>query len=182
MLSFKFNIKDDVVNLKLPTSLTEITPEYLKSVTNQIQLADDYTLIAIAYRESFANVVMSGTKKGKLTAAVVPIFVKTGHTDNEYMNTINCGDKLVIGASDISMGFHATTPKNMITFNHVVDLFNDDKQAYLEAVKIRNYCYFVEFKIVPNCTIHGHYDADNDESFSSPFVHIEHNTNTQGVS
>ena len=143
MIKFSTSGKNGSFEVSLPTSLSEIPNEYLYDVTKDIVIADDYSLICICYCEALSSVLFaSNTKKGKITTGVVPIFVKHGATDNTYIRSINCGDKLVIAPSDIAMGHHVVAPNNKI---------------YQEALKFNKHCYFLEFKIVPNCNIHASY-------------------------
>lgn len=178
MLKFIVDGKAGIVELNLPTSLEEISNDYLKQVTEEIKLADDYSLVAVCYREKIANIILSSVKKNNITTACVPVFVKSGNTDSEYIKSIATGDKLVLSGSDIAMGFHATTPKNKITINHIVDICATDKTSYQRAAMLSDYCYFVEFKIVPNCSIHGHYSTND---LSSPFINPYVTSSTEGT-
>lgn len=180
MLKFEVNGKQGAILMNLPTKLSEITPKYLNEVTSNVVIADNYSLIGILYRESLASVVIANNRKQKnITTAIVPIFVKAGATDTEYIKNISCGDKIVIAPSDIAMGHHVTCPKNMITINNILDYFDGDKEAYHRAINISQPCYYLEFKIVPNCNIHGNYIEDND-SYENPFIKFNYDTPTEG--
>ena len=120
MLKFEVNSKNGNILMNLPTKLSEITSEYLSSVTSDVVIADNYSLIGILYKESLASVILANNRKQKnITTAIVPIFVKAGATDTEYIKNIACGDKIVIAPSDIAMGHHVTCPKNRITINNI---------------------------------------------------------------
>lgn len=180
MLKFEVNGKQGAILMNLPTKLSEITPKYLNEVTSNVVIADNYSLIGILYRESLASVVIANNRKQKnITTAIVPIFVKAGATDTEYIKNINCGNKIVIAPSDIAMGHHVTCPKNMITINNILDYFDGDKEAYHRAINISQPCYYLEFKIVPNCNIHGNYIEESD-SYENPFIKFNYNTPTKG--
>ena len=180
MLKFEVNSKDGKVLMNLPTKLSEITPEYLSSVTSDVVIADNYSLIGILYKESLASVILANNRKQKnITTSVIPIFVKAGATDTEYIKNMSCGDKIVIASSDIAMGHHVVCPKNKITINNILDYCDGDKDAYQRAISISKPCYYLEFKIVPNCNIHGNYIEDND-SYENPFIKFDYNTPTEG--
>lgn len=172
MLNFKTSGKNGAFNIALPTNLSEITNDYLYNVTKDIIVADDYSLICICYRETLSSIIFANnTKKGRITTGVVPIFVKHGNTDNTYIRSINCGDKLVIAPSDIAMGHHVTAPKNKITIDNILYCTEGDNKIYQESLKFAKPCYFLEFKIVPNCNIHASYKNSNEvDNNVDPFV------------
>ena len=155
MLKFEVNGKRGVILMNLPTKLSEITPEYLNDVTSNVVVADNYSLIGILYRESLASVILANNRKQKnITTAIVPIFIKAGATDTEYV-------------------------KNMITINNILEYCDGDKEAYQRAISISQPCYYLEFKIVPNCNIHGNYKEESG-SYKNPFIEFGSGTNTQG--
>lgn len=180
MLKFEANGKYGIVLMNLPTKLSEITPEYLNDVTSNLVIADNYSLIGILYRESLASVILANNRKQKnITTSVIPVFVKAGTTTTDYIKNMSCGDKIVIASSDIAMGHHVVCPKNKITINNILDYCDGDKEAYQRAISISIPCYYLEFKIVPNCNIHGNYIEDND-SYENPFIKFDYNTPTEG--
>lgn len=172
MIKFSTSGKNGSFNVALPTSLSEIPNEYLYDVTKDIVIADDYSLICICYCEALSSVLFANnTKKGKITTGVVPIFVKHGDTTNTYIRKINCGDKLVIAPSDIAMGHHVVAPNNKITIDNILRCTDGDNKIYQEALKFNKPCYFLEFKIVPNCNIHASYKANTTTTKDvNPFV------------
>lgn len=172
MLKFTTNGKNGSFNLNLPTSLSEITPAYLKDVTSDVLIANNYSLIAICYREAFSTVIFANnTKKKNLTTAIVPLFVKCGKNDNGFINSLNAGDKLIIAPSQIALGHHVTAPRNLITINNILSCIEGDKNIYKEALKEAKQCYFVEFKLVPNVDINGAYKAEAETTATdNPFV------------
>ena len=180
MLKFEVNSKNGNILMNLPTKLSEITSEYLSSVTSDVVIADNYSLIGILYKESLASVILANNRKQKnITTAIVPIFIKAGATDTEYVKNMTCGDKIVIAPSDIAMGHHVSCPKNMITINNILEYCDGDKEAYQRAISISQPCYYLEFKIVPNCNIHGNYKEESG-SYKNPFIEFGSGTNAQG--
>ena len=180
MLKFEVNGKQGAILMNLPTKLSEITPEYLNEVTSNVVVADNYSLIGILYRESLASVILANTRKQEnITTAIIPVFVKSGTTDTEYIKNISCGDKIIIAPSDIALGHHVTCPKNKITISNILAYCEEDKEAYQKAVKVSQNCYYLEFKLVPNCNIHGNYIEEND-SYKNPFIEINNTTTIEG--
>lgn len=180
MLKLTTNGENGSFQLNLPTSLNEITPEYLKDVTKSIKIAPNYSLIGICYREEFSTILFaSSSKKKNITTAVVPIFIKAGVTTSEFINSINVADKLIISASQIALGYHVNAPFNTLTIDHVLSCAKGDQNIYKDSLKYKVPCYFLEFKLVPNVDIVGVHDADNVElHLTNPFV----NKVTEGAS
>ena len=156
MIKFSTSGKNGSFEVTLPTNLSEIPNKYLYDVTKDIVIADDYSLIGICYCEALSSILFANNaKKGKITTGVVPIFIKHGNTNNDFVRSINCGDKLIIAPSDIAMGHHVNSPDNVLTPGFLLNLLqtNADLNKKLMAVKVPT--YFVDFKIVPVCNIHG---------------------------
>lgn len=168
MVKFETNGNLGKVVMNIPTTIEEITPEYLKNVTADVKVADNYSLIAIIYRETLANVILAGRKKNNtITTGVVPVMVKQGAHDAGFFDNLNTGDKVIIAASDIAMGHHVTVPNNRLTINNILAYIEGDKSAYQNAMKCTGVCCFIEFKLVPNCNIHGFYSTVEDDLFAT---------------
>lgn len=172
MIKFSTSGKNGKFEVTLPTNLSEIPNEYLYDVTKDIVIANEYSLICLCYCEALSSVLFANnTKKGKITTGVVPIFVKHGDTNNTYIRKIDCGDKLVIAPSDIAMGHHVVAPNNKITIDNILRCTDGDNKIYQEALKFNKPCYFLEFKIVPNCNIHAFYKVNTTiTKDTNPFV------------
>lgn len=180
MVKFNVNGKAGAASISLPTNLKEITSEYLTGVTSNVKIGDNYSLIGIVYRESLSSVIMAFNQKRKeVTASIVPIFIRTGNNAPDYIKNINVGDKLIIAGSDIAMGHHVTCPMNRITINNIVSLCEGDTKIYKDALAFNGKkCCFLEFKLVPNCNIHGSYDdiKELDYTIANTFVELGEST------
>lgn len=171
MLTFKVSGNLGDYDLNLPTSLNEITEEYIRDVTEHVKVDANYSLIGIVYRERLSTLVLAATKNKKNSnVAVIPVFVKSGKTDSELINKLFIRDKLIISPSDIMMGNHISAPNNLLTINTIVDLITSDSSAYQKLLKVQEECYFIEFKLVPNCNIHGAYSNPEVAGFINPYV------------
>lgn len=171
MLKLDVNSKSGVYELNLPTSLYEITESYITEVTNHVKIDANYTLIGVVFREKLSTLILAARKNKKNSdISVIPIFVKSGKTDSELINRLNVRDKLIISPSDIMMGYHISAPNNLLTINNFLDIVEGDINVYNKAMSIKDYCYFIEFKLVPNCNIHGAYNQLEEKEFVSPFV------------
>lgn len=161
MKQFQLLADGKQVNFNFPTNLEEITPEYLEAVTAQVHIADHHCLVGVVYHESLGSVIIARkqAKKG-LTGIVVPIFIKAGTTDSEFIKSMKCKDKLIIPSSQLSLGYHVAAPKNVLSLDYFIRHL--DRDVSVAARYNNNYgkeeCYFVEFKLVPNVNIVGFYD------------------------
>lgn len=165
MLKFETNGKQGKTTIVLPTKLEELTKSYLTSVTSEIEVSDNYTLIGVCYKEKLSNIIMT-SRQNKPTAniAVVPIFIKSGETTKGFVNNLNTGDKLVIAPTQIALGHHVAAPNNHITISNFLFYCEGDKEVYQKALAYSQYVYFLEFKIIPNCDIIASYTGELSES------------------
>ena len=171
MLTLEVNSKQGVFQLNLPTSLNEIDESYIMEVTNHVKVDANYTLIGVVFREKLSTLVLSARKNKKNSdIPVIPVFVKAGKTNSKLINSLKIRDKLIISASDIMMGYHVSAPNNLITINTILDLLDGDMKVYNQLMTSQEMCYFIEFKLVPNCNIHGAYSATDVAGFENPFV------------
>lgn len=171
MLTLEVNNKQGVFQLNLPTSLNEIDESYILEVTKHIKIDAHYTLIGVVFREKLSTIALAARKNKKNSdISVIPVFVKAGETDSKLINSLNVRDKLIISPSDIMMGHHISAPNNLITINTILDLLDGDTKVYNQLIGIQEMCYFIEFKLVPNCNIHGAYGKTDVAGFVNPFV------------
>ena len=170
MLTLNVNGKQGAFTLNLPTTLTDITEEYINNVTSHIEVDANYTVIGVVFREKLSTLALAARKNKKNSdIAVIPIFVKAGKTDSEFINNLSIGEKLIISPSDIMLGYHISSPRNLLTINTILDIMEGDTEVYNKLIGIQEQCYFIEFKLIPNCNIHGAYKSVNN-GYNNPFV------------
>lgn len=156
----EFSVKSEgkVYTFKYPQRINEVSTTWLTAVSEGVEVSPNHCLIALFYRDSIANVVMTYKQKKKsLQASVTPVFVKAGATDVDYIKTIPCGSKLLIGSSELMNAHHVVIPYNTLSINKLTTLLDDDNRASQRALNDNFTCYFVEFKIVDNYTIQANY-------------------------
>ena len=162
--------------MNLPTSLNEITEDYLLGVTNHIYVAPYYAIVAIVYRCQLGFIISTSKRKKDLATAIVPIYVRSNPTSNSEETTVKMfdsmktGDKLIIAGTDIERGYHLTCPKNFITIDNIIRIYNSDTNFAKGVMMDNNFYYFVDFKLVPINDIKGFYSREKDNSFVNPFV------------
>lgn len=164
--------KDVLFNL--PTSLDELTPEYLKHVTRDIHVADHHILVGIVYPQVPVELAMLyKQKKGNMRASIIPIFVKAGNTDSEFIKSMSVSDKLIIPGSSLEMAYHVNAPENKISIDYFIGALDKDNQAYKNLMMgggKKEVCYFVEFKIISNANVVGFYNKPTTSTFVNEYV------------
>ena len=171
MLTLDVNSNRGVFKMNLPTSLNEIDESYIAEVTDHIKVDANYTLIGVVFRERLSTLILAARKNKKNSdIPVIPVFVKAGKTDSELINNLKIRDKLIVSASDIMMGYHISAPNNLLTINTILNLLEGDAESYTKLLGNNEQCYFIEFKLIPNCNIHGAYSETNVAGFVNPFV------------
>lgn len=168
-VNVSFEIEEQKVSKKLvlPTEVNEITPDYLNAIASEINIADDYSIIALVYKKSLSQVVNGITSKQKeVMAKVTPIFVRSGNTNSEFINAIKTAQGIVIDPSAMSLGHHLYSRKNILSVDRVCSILKS-KENSKTTIPFTEVC-FVELKLVPNNEIHAYY-GHNSEVVSSPF-------------
>lgn len=169
MKSFEVNGNAGSYLIRLPQSLEEISAEYLTHCTDFINPAPNYAVVAVVYKDSLSLVLTSFKKKTPTNMAVIPVFIKSGATDSEFIISLNLGDRIVIAGSDLSIGHHIKSPYNKITPSTICSVCEGDKDIYKKAMSMQEPVCFVEFKLVPISAIHAKLD-DTKNEYLNPFV------------
>ena len=142
----------------------------LDNAVKHIEVAPEYSLVALIYREKLAVILNSAKQNKEMNTAVVPMFIKAGTTDSKFIKNIKLGNKVIITGSDLSIGIHVNSPLNSLSIPNVVAICNGDNEVYKNAITNTEYCHFVEFKLVPNSAIKGVIGAANMQV--DPYVQI----------
>lgn len=162
--------------MNLPTSLKEITEDYLLGVTNDIKVAPYYAVVALIYRCKLPEIISTAKKKKDLATAIVPVYVKSVIPDTseketlDMFNNMSCGDKIIIAGTSLELGNHLTCPKNFITIDNMVRIYNTDTNFAKGVMLDQNYYYFVDFKLVSVADIKGFYHKGSNTDFINPFI------------
>ena len=154
MVDLKVNYLGLNQTFRMPTSMSEINMNVIADYVKHVNVSKDYALIAVVFKERPISIVSLSKQNKNASVSGVAVMIKS-NTDNEFINSIKLGEALVISPSDISMGHHVNSPANVLTPGFLLNLLrtNVDLNKKLMAVKVPT--YFVDFKIVPVCNIHG---------------------------
>ena len=169
MKTFKVNGKNGSYAINLPQSLEELGTEYLSKCTDFINPAPNYAVVAVVYKDLLSLVLTVAKKKNPVNAAVIPVFVKAGDSDSEFIKSIKLGDRVVVSGSDLSIGHHIKSPYNKITPSNIMIICDGDKDIYRDSMTMKEPVCFVEFKLVPISAIHAKLN-DTPKGYVNPFI------------
>ena len=161
MVNLNVNLNGTDYVLSLPTMFSEVNPEFLKTLVNNVDVAPNYSLVAIIYKEKPITIISSIKRNKNATVSGVAMMIKHGKSDSNFINDSNTGETLNVAASDIALGYHVSTSYNSLNANFLASLVNDNTSLYNQCMAIQDSVYFVDFKIIPNCNIHGIAKSNN---------------------
>ena len=154
MVDLKVNYLGLNQTFRMPTSMSEVDMNVISNYVNHVNVSKDYALIAVVFKERPISIVSVSKQNKNASVSGVAVMIKS-NTDDEFIKDIKLGETIVISPSDIAMGHHINSPANALTPGFLLELLrtNADLNKKLMAVKVPT--YFVDFKIVPVCNIHG---------------------------
>lgn len=167
--------KMSMVKFNFPTSLKELSNDYLKQVTDNITVAPNYSLIGLVYHERLAPLILTcRTKKKTANIKIVPIFIKAGKGDTSVVDDAKIGQKILIANSSLERGYQCATPSNMLNLDYFANVVGNstDKDLYENAMQDADQreVFFVDFKVVANCDIIALYD--DVEKKENPYIQV----------
>lgn len=170
----KFLLKPDggKTLYEFPTTMNELTLDYLKDVTSHIAVAEHHSLIGIIYKETISSVILTAQQKKKsFNASIIPIFIKAGETDSDFIKTIKPKDKILIASSDLALSYHVSVPQNTLSIERFLkEVSKDNTNTYTRALETNaTPVFFLDFKIVPNTAIKAAYNSEQ-ETIDNPYT------------
>ena len=155
MVNLNVNLNGADYVLSLPTMFSEVNPEFLKTLVDNVDVAPNYSLVAIVCKEKPITIISSIKRSKNATVSGVAMMIKHGESDSNFINNSKTGETLNVAASDIALGYHVSAAYNSLNANFLASLVNDNTSLYNQCMAIKEAVYFVDFKIIPNCNIHG---------------------------
>lgn len=154
MVDLKVNYLGLNQTFRMPTSMSEVDMNVIADYVKHVNVSKNYALIAVVFKERPISIVSLSRQNKNASVSGVAVMVKS-NTDDKFIKDIKLGETIVISPSDIAMGHHINSPANALTPGFLLELLrtNVDLNKKLMAVKVPT--YFVDFKIVPVCNIHG---------------------------
>ena len=170
MKTIKVNGNLGEFELNLPENLEEISNEYFEKCADFVHPAPNYALVAIVYKDSLSLILTAAKNNKPVNASIIPIFIKAGETDSDFIKNLKLGEKVVVAGSDLSIGHHINSPYNKITPTNIINVCEGDKEIYKDAILMNKPICLVEFKLVPVSCLHASLDKTAN-SFINPFIH-----------
>lgn len=175
MKTFKLINGEKEIVFNFPTSIKEINEDYLKNITDNIVVADNYVLVCLVYHERLGNLILARkqSKKG-ITSGVTPIFIKAGDENNKFVKSMSIKNKLIIPTSQLMLAQHVIVPNNTLSVDCFINYLDKDNTV---ATRYNNKygdeeCYLIEFKLVPSCDIIGFYSSDKLTYVTNPYFEV----------
>lgn len=169
MKTFSVNGNLGKFDINLPENLSEISNDYFNLCTEFIHPAPNYAVVAIVYKDSLALVLNSAKKNKPANISIIPIFIKAGENNSDFIKTLSYGDKVVINGSALSLAHHINSPYNKITPTNIINLCEGDKEIYAKSIKMQSPVCFVEFKLIAINEIHAKLNKTAN-NFINPFI------------
>lgn len=155
MITVKSEKKSYGINF--PTSIEELTPEILQSITEQIKLPKHYCIVALCFKTRLFDFVVAMNSKKEQSVSVVPIVAKISQEDSEETGACT-SDKIILSRSALEMGTHLSLPVLISTENARMYFMSDadltksiitkSNPIFRDMTKKDN-IIVLEFKIIP---------------------------------
>lgn len=173
--------------INVPTKESEITAEYLYTVTERVKLNKYQVIVALIMKTKiydFCMGIRNPKKDQNITITTkVAKFIPCDKESNEKpaIDNMNIGDIAVIDRSTIERGIHLSVP-TIISPSGLGNYLEDDKDLLTDIVTGKRpdlsnqYICLVQFKIVPMSSITATYNAEVKvkECFIKPIVENTH--------
>lgn len=172
--------------IDVPTKESEITAEYLRTVTKRVKLSKHQVIVALIMKTKVYDFCMGirNPKKDQNISITTKIakFVPCDKENNEKpaIESMFVGDIAVIDRSTIERGIHLSVP-TIISPAGLANYLEEDKDLLTDIVTgkepelAKKHICLVQFKIVPMSSITATYDPE--DKFKDCFIKpIEENT------
>lgn len=154
MVDLKVNYLGLNQTFRMPTSMSEVDMNVIADYVKHVNVSKNYALIAVVFKERPISIVSLSRQNKNASVSGVAVMIKS-NTDDEFIKDIKLGETIVISPSDIAIGHHINSPANALTPGFLLELLRTNADLNKKLMGIGVPTYFVDFKIVPVCNIHG---------------------------
>ena len=154
MVDLKVNYLGLNQTFRMPTSMSEVNMNVIADYVKHVNVGNDYALIAVVFKERPITIVSVSKQNKNASVSGVAVMIKS-NTNDEFIKGIKLGETIVISPSDIAIGHHVNSPDNPLTPGFLLNLLQTNPDLNKKLMGIGLPTYFVDFKIVPVCNIHG---------------------------
>ena len=130
-------IKSDKLSygIKFPTSIKELTPELLNTITEGVRLPKHYCIIALAFNTKVFDFCTAINSNKDTNVSVTPIVAKIYKEDSDEVNAF-VGDKAIVYRTSLERGAHLNL-QTAISSNSARNYFNKDADL-VRAIVTKN--------------------------------------------
>lgn len=153
--------KKQSYGVKLPTDISEITPEVLDELTKDIIVPNYYCIVGLCFKTKLFDLCTMIKQSKNTEVSVTSIIAKISNKDREELNA-EIGDKIIIERSSLERGTHININTAINSIN-IRRYLNDDSELVKEIISSNdkmNNVIIMEFKIIPiseiRAVIHNH--------------------------
>lgn len=191
MIKFKLENDAQEILVNLPQMMDEISDEYIRAITSEIQVAPNYSLIGMFYKIKVADIA-GKLKKDGVASSAYPFMVKTnceGVDNSKFTITIPFRGNITLPPSQFMTGYKINTP-NDLDFNFIRGLFDlnssvvktkiyeqiDEKWEVVDKLFLDSRAiYLLDFKIIANSDIISFRDKSCKDKSDQEFVTVVDN-------
>lgn len=152
--------------LSLPTTIDEVSLDYLTGVTSDVRIEPNYALVALCVSDKLSTLCSNSNKNKSIDVKAISVFVRS-NDPNKAIDVLP-GEKLICAPTDIMMGHEVTAPRNVLSPSKVAKLVNSTKELSAKIFTYTEHIWLVTFKLVPLNAIHGSY-----KNLSAEEVHLQ---------
>ena len=154
MKNLDVNVGGKKIKLNLPESISEVNFDYLKAVTKEVVVEQNYALVALCVSDKLS--VLINSKQQEVNVKGIAILVKAN--DPNYTCKSKPGDKIICSPTDLMRGYEVTAVRNVISPSKVAMLVKSDMELSKTIFTTNTESvWLVTFKLIPLHDIHGSY-------------------------
>ena len=154
MKNLDVNVGGKKIKLNLPESISEVNFDYLKAVTKEIVVEQNYALVALCVSDKLS--VLINSKQREVNVKGISILVEANDPNNTL--TSKPGDKLICSPTDLMRGYEVTAIRNILSPSKVAMLVKSDAELSKNIFTTNTEpVWLVTFKLIPLNNIHGSY-------------------------
>ena len=154
MKNLDVNVGCKKIKLNLPESISEVNFDYLKAVTKEVVVEQNYALVALCVSDKLS--VLINSKQREVNVKGIAILVEA----NDPNNTLESkpGDKVICSPTDLMRGYEVTAVRNILSPSKVAMLVKSDMELSKTIFTTNTESvWLVTFKLIPLHDIHGSY-------------------------
>lgn len=154
MKNLDVNVGGKKIKLNLPESISEVNFDYLKAVTKEVVVEQNYALVALCVSDKLS--VLINSKQREVNVKGIAILVEANDPNNTLIS--KPGDKVICSPTDLMRGYEVTAVRNVLSPSKVAMLVKNDVELSKTIFTTNTESvWLVTFKLVPLHDIHGSY-------------------------